>query len=143
MKFALLTSTLLLLAACNSAQAVTPDAANPAHCIAAFSYGRTIMLGGKTPDIAGALNSTARSLFEMKQLDRRGVGNGKEEGAALLSIYGKDNQAMMGLLKACFEKQDADPAFQAANKSGRLMAAARKVDSACNVDPTCVSGGRD
>jgi hypothetical protein len=132
------------LTACDAAHAVTPDPGNSAHCIAAFGYGRTIMLSGHQPDIPGALNSTARSLFEMKRLEESGgVSRGEEEGAALLRQLAADGDSMMKLLKDCLEKQDADPAFRAANSSGVLMAAARKVDPVCRDDAACRAGEKN
>lgn len=130
----------MALTACGSAEAITPDPANPAHCVAAFHYGRTVMLSGKKPDIKGALTSTARSLFEMKRLQESGDVGGNEVGTALLSEYAKNDDVMMKLLKGCFEKQDSDPAFQAANSSGTLMATARKVDPVCKSDAACLAG---
>lgn len=132
------TPLLLLLGACGTASAVTPNSSDPAHCVAAFSYGRTLAAGGKSPDIALSVQSTARAIFEGKKIKANGAfETGEREGTALLAQFGKDEKVMMGLLLDCAKHQDADPAYRALNESGQLMAAARKVDPACQSNAEC------
>jgi len=130
--------SVLLLGACGAATASPPNSTNPAHCMAAFSYARTIALGSRPSNFNLAVQSTARSLYEGRKLKARGLlENGREEGEALLSKYSKDEKVMMGLVLDCLKQQDADPDYIALNESGDLMAAARKVDPVCRDDATC------
>lgn len=131
---------LIPLAACGSASASTPDSTNPAHCLAAFHYARTIALKGQPADMSLAVQSTARSLYEMRRLKARGLfEDGRAEGEALLSRNAKDEKVMMGLVLDCAKQQDADPDYRALNESGNLMAAARRTDPACQQDVVCQS----
>lgn len=130
----------LVLGACGTASASPPSSSNPAHCIAAFHYGRTIALRAQPVEVAFAVQSTARSLYEGRKLKAGGqLENGRDEGEALLAQYAGDEKVMMGLLRDCALQQDADPEYRALNESGTLMAAARKVDPTCRDDATCRS----
>lgn len=128
----------LTLGACGAAGASTPTSSNPAHCVAAFSYGRTIALRAQPVEVGLAVQLTARSLYEGRKLKARGqFENGRDEGEALLAEYVSDKKAIKSLLLDCLTQQDADPEYRALNESGALMAAARKVDPACLRDATC------
>lgn len=129
------------LPACGSARAEKPDSQNPAHCFAAFQYGRAIMLGHEKPEVYGAIVSTARAMYEMRQIKGSEAQRlGKSTGEALLSDYADQPDTLEQLLRDCYKKQDADPAFKALDRSGALMAAARKVDPICKEDAACVAG---
>ncbi len=126
------------LGACGTATAVTPDSANPAHCIAAFAYSRTINAGAEVPDVAFSVQNTARGLFEGKKMKANGTfETGRSEGEDFYATYGKDGDAMLKLAHECATKQESDPNFRAMYDSGTLMAAARKVDPLCQADQAC------
>lgn len=135
---AITTSIMLLASACGSASSQQPDSSNPAHCVAAFAYGRGLALGGKRRDLDLAVQSTARALFEGKKMKASGTfTSGRREGAAFFDTYGRNGQVMMPLLVECAKRQDADPAYRSLNQRGILMAAARKADTACQSDAKC------
>lgn len=130
----------LLLGACGAASASAPTSSNPAHCMAAFHYGRTIALRGQPADVSLAVQSTARSIYEGRKLKARGqFDSGRSESESLLAENAKNEKVMMSLLGDCLTQQDADPDYRALNESGALMAAARKVDPACREDAACRS----
>ncbi|MBR2174321.1 hypothetical protein [Sphingopyxis sp.] len=141
MKIAYTITTLVLsgvVGACGTATAVTPDSTNPAHCVAAFAYGRSINAGAKVPDVALSVESTARALFEGKRMKVDGTFEaGGREGEEFYATYGKDGDAMLKLAYECGKRQDLDPNFRAMNDSGALMAAARKVDPLCQASQAC------
>ncbi len=129
---------ILMLGACGAASASPPDSSKPAHCIAAFHYGRTIALRGRPADIHLAVQSTARSLYEGRKLKAQGqLAQLQREGERLLVDNAANDKVMMALLRDCLTRQDADPDYRALNESGALMAAARKVDPACRQDADC------
>ena len=128
------------LSACGAADALSPDPKNPAHCVAAFHYGRELMLTGNSPNYKVAIGTTGRALYERKQMAAGEVPAGENVGADLLSKYGKNVEVMQNLLLECRTKQNSDPSFQAADKSGEIMAAARKIDPICKSDKDCLSG---
>ena len=126
--------------ACGTASSETPNSSKPAHCIAAFNYGRQLALAGPSPKLSLAVQSTARALFVGKRLEANGTfATGEKEGAVLLKDHGHDPDIMMPLLLECSKRQDADPAYQAMNDNGQLMAAARKTDPACRSDAACLN----
>ena len=130
----------LMLGACGAASASPPDSSKPAHCIAAFHYGRTIALRGQPADVSLAVQSTARSIYEGRKLKAEGqFADGQREGERLLADNAANDKVMMSLLRDCLTRQDADPAYRELNESGALMTAARKVDPACREDAACRS----
>ena len=130
----------LVLGACGAASATPPDSSKPAHCIAAFHYARTIALHGQPANVSLAVESTARSLFEGRKLKAEGqFEDGQREGERLLAENAANDKVMLSLVFGCLTRQDADPDYRALNKSGALMAAARKVDPACREDAACRS----
>lgn len=131
-------SALVGLSACGTASSSPLDSSNHAHCVAAFFYARQIALGGPKPNLELAVQSTARSLFEGKRMKADGTLQASQmESAAVLSAHGRDTEAMTHLLLDCAKRQDADPAYQALDETGQLMAAARKTDPACKSDQVC------
>lgn len=132
--------SLASLGACGVANASAPDSGNPAHCLAAFHYARTIALRGQPSDVDLAVQSTARGLYEGLKLKARGAfDGGRTEGEALLSEQAGNGKAMVSLMLDCAKRQDADAEYRKLNESGALMAAARKADPACKQDTTCRS----
>lgn len=76
----------LMLGACGAASASPPDSSKPAHCIAAFHYGRTIALRGHPADVSLAVQSTARSIYEGRKLTAEGkFSDGQREGERVLA----------------------------------------------------------
>lgn len=141
MKLVLYSSAALaILSACSSTSAANPDPKNPAHCVAAFHYGRELMLTGNNPDYKVAIGMTGRALFEMNRLPSSELTTSKEIGADLLKKYENNTDVMQKLLLDCRANQNADPSFQAADKSGAIMAAARKIDPICKDDRACLAG---
>lgn len=133
-------AALAILSACSSTSAANPDPKNPAHCVAAFHYGRELMLTGSNPDYKVAIGMTGRALFEMKRLPASELPVSKEIGADLLKRYENNIDVMQKLLLDCRANQNSDPSFQAADKRGAIMAAARKIDPICKRDRACLAG---
>lgn len=131
---------LVAITACTKAQVGKPDSSNPAHCIAAFNWGRSLELRGQ-PNMHGALSSTAREVYYALALKKAGVHDGGQAAATAFTLkYGADRGVMMSLLKDCGYKQDADPVFATMNNDGRLMTMARRTDPICKADAECVAG---
>jgi hypothetical protein len=108
--------------------------------VAALTYGRQLAVGGPTPSLRLAVESTGRGIYEGKRMQADGgLKKGKQESAALLRAYGGDSKIMMALLKGCMDTEDADPTFRSLNDSGALMAAARKADPLCRATAACAN----
>lgn len=133
-------AALAILSACGSTSAANPDPKNPAHCVAAFHYGRELMLTGDNPDYKVAIGMSGRALFEMKRIPASELQTSREVGGDILQNYEKNTDVMNKLLLDCRANQNADPSFQAADKSGAIMAAARKIDPICKNDQACLAG---
>jgi hypothetical protein len=132
--------TLVAVTACAKAEVGKANSSNPAHCIAAFNWGRSLELRAE-PNIHGALGSTAREVYYALKLKNAGVRDGGQaESTAFTMQYGANRDVMLSLLKDCAYKQDADPAYKAMNDDGRLMAMARKADPICKADAECTAG---
>ncbi len=98
------------------------------------------MLSGDNPNYKAAIGMSGRILFEMKRMSASELPKAKEVGSDLLAQYGKNFDLMNKLLLDCRDNQNADPSFQAADKSGAIKAAARKVDPICKNDQACLAG---
>lgn len=133
-------AALTILSACGSTSAANPDPKNPAHCVAAFHYGRELMLTGANPNYNGAIGMSGRMLFEMKRMAASELPEAKEVGSDFLAKHANNINVMQKLLLDCRANQNADPSFQAADKSGAIMAAARKIDPICKDDEACLAG---
>ncbi|VWX53264.1 hypothetical protein [Novosphingobium sp. 9U] len=126
---------LTLLGACGSASAVTPDSSNHAHCMAALSVARQIAVDDRNPKLA--LQTTARSIYEGRQLKKAGsFDSAQAEAASFLKKVGGDWK-VLGPLLTCGERQDAESEFQRLNESGHLMAAAMAVEPMCQNTASC------
>lgn len=127
---------LILVGACGSASALTPDSSNHAHCMAALSIARQIAVDDKNPKLA--LQTTARSIYEGRQLKKTGaIDLGQAEAAAFLKQVNGDWKVLGPLLESCGERQDAETEFQALNNSGELMKAAMAVEPMCQNTASC------
>lgn len=127
-------SLALALAGCNRAVAATPDPRNPAHCIAAFSYGAVWLRKGA--DLRAVIGVQARAAYEMAKLARDGrLEAGRGEGIELTKRYARDDDAMMALFEACGRAQDEDPVFKA--RQADFIQLARRATRQCQRDPEC------
>lgn len=133
-----LTALGTLLCTCGEAPSPTPDSSNPGQCIGAFHYARELALSEPNPDLALAVHSTGRALFEGKRMEVSGfIEEGQSESAAFLEAYSGGSDVLWDLVKGCTERQDSDPVFRSWLDSGKLTAAARKADPACRAEPAC------
>ena len=130
-------ASLALLSGCNRSDVIpeNPDSSNPSHCIAAFSYAREFSVNHPEPDMSLIVQLTARTLFEAKSTSASPVFETRNDQFARLSD--EQEEEVDRLLFECFAKQDADPKFREANRSGELMRAARKADPVCRAESRC------
>ena len=127
LRFILVATASLTLGACGRAGAITPDPANPAHCIAAFNYG-AYLLSLPPRQSEGIALRMAQAKFEVGKLKASGSSlvEAKAEGLALTKAYADDGKQLNKLSESCSAAQLKDPDFKKQLPS--LLASARAVE---------------
>lgn len=107
----------LAVTACGKAQAISPDANNPAHCIAAFHWG-AYWFGATTsqhsPNRAKIAEMMAHAKYELNKIEASGasVNAAKAEGERLTKAYAKDGEKLDKLMLDCSLAHASDAEFR-------------------------------
>jgi hypothetical protein len=119
-------AALLFLVSCGSQEPEKPDADDPAKCSAAFQYLRWLALAEKPPKEEYVLSMDARTAYELNAENKAGrADEWLSASSDFARAHASNHKLMIDLALSCMRRQDSDPAFVAANESGRLAAAAR------------------
>ena len=120
------------LAACQPAAAASNR--EMAQCIAAFHFGRQVWLSQSPPNYQALAPLTAGSIYYANKLKAAGVADGgKADAIAFAERHADDAPLMAETLKACGQRQIADPDF--VRQFVALTRQAILVDAACKPDP--------
>ena len=103
----------IALGACGKADALAPDPANPAHCIAAFNYG-AYWLSHKESYRPKVAVEIAKGIYEMSKVKASGqsVDAAKAESVRITESYSSDPDAMDELYNACSNALQDDEEFK-------------------------------
>jgi hypothetical protein len=118
----------MMVSACGSAKAVTPDATNPAHCIAAFHWG-AYWFGTTTPkhapNRAKIAEMMAHARYELNKIKASGasVSAAKAESEELTKAYAEDGGKLDKLMLDCSLAHASDIEFR--KQWPTLLASAR------------------
>lgn len=118
----------LVVSACGTAKAVTPDATNPAHCIAAFGWGAYwfgMTTPKHTPNRAKIAEMLAHARYERNKIRASGasVSAAEAEGENLTKAYAEDGDKLGKLMLDCSLAHTNDAEFRQQWPS--LLASAR------------------
>ncbi len=121
--------------ACRPAFAATPDANNPAQCLASFYWLEYQTLKLTQRHHQAVWHLAVLQVYNASRLKTVGVTDlGKAESTAFLTAHYKDWDLMFDLAKKCAAIAQADPFFRAHEEEFATLAL--KVDPACKKDAT-------